>query len=177
MTKFKLSASVLAVSVLLLSGAVACSADKPTASATASSGSDHDQALKFAKCMREHGVDMPDPGSDGSVTGVGTGTDAPGSLGGSAPAVDLTAGNNGAWDACRKFLPNGGEVRKLTAAEREEAVRYAQCMRAHGVDYPDPSADGVDQGAPVEIGDEAATQRFEAAGRACGVATSPTPAK
>jgi len=172
MTKFKL----LAVLVLLLSGVVACSAGKPSASPTASSASDHDQALKFAKCMRDHGVDMPDPGSDGAVTGGGNGG-APGSLGGSAPAVNLGTADTAAMDACRKFLPNGGEPKKLTAAEREQAVRYAQCMRTHGVDYPDPSADGVDQGVPIQIGDEAAAKRLEDAGRACAAVASPTPAK
>jgi len=182
MTKLKLLASTLAASALLLSGAVACSADKPNASPKASAGSDHDQALKFAQCMRAKGVDMPDPGADGGIgtgiaPGAGTGTGAP-APDGSTPVEAISLGaDSAAMDACRKFLPNGGEVKGITPAQRQEELKFAKCMRAHGIDMPDPNADGAIQGAPVDINDAAAQKRNDEANRACNVLASPTPAK
>ncbi|WP_460493385.1 hypothetical protein [Dactylosporangium cerinum] len=67
------------------------------------------------------------------------------------------------------------EARKPTAAELEQQVRYAQCMRAHGIDYPDPSADGMQQLPGIPMDDTAAMQRFEEAARACDAASSPAP--
>ncbi|GAA2620913.1 hypothetical protein GCM10010399_59950 [Dactylosporangium fulvum] len=174
MTSFKILASALALSALLLSGTAACSdAGKSDAGSSASAGSDQEQALKFAQCMRDHGVDMPDPRDGRIVTGDGGGG-APGPISGSG-AVDLPVGDGTAFDACRKYLPNGGEVRKPTAAELEQQVRYAQCMRSHGLDYPDPNPDGVQQLPGILIDDTAAIQRFEEAARACDAADSPAP--
>src|SRR5690242_12273015 len=43
-----------------------------TAGPSASAPVDRQEAqLKFAQCMREHGVDMPDPGPDGRVRIIG----------------------------------------------------------------------------------------------------------
>jgi hypothetical protein len=175
MTRFKILASVLALSALLLSGTAACSLGGPDARPGSQSGTDQERALKFAQCMREHGVDMPDSGDGTLVTGGGA--DTPGSLGGSAGAVELPDADGEAYQACREFLPNGGEPRKLTAAELEQAVRFAQCMRAHGLDYPDPSAEGAQQAFGVPMDDSAAMQRFDEAARACDAAASPAPTK
>jgi hypothetical protein len=30
---------------------------------------DLEKVRQYARCMREHGIDMPDPGPDGSLTG------------------------------------------------------------------------------------------------------------
>jgi hypothetical protein len=40
----------------------------PTASASSSAPADQrETALKFAQCMRQHGIDMPDPSADGRI--------------------------------------------------------------------------------------------------------------
>ncbi|MFG2040638.1 hypothetical protein [Dactylosporangium sp. NPDC048998] len=173
MTKFKIVAPALALAAILLSGTVACSAGKPNAGPVAPAGSDQEQALKFAQCMRDHGVDMPDPRDGHMVTGdLGT----PGTINGSG-AVELPNADGAAFQACREFLPNGGEPRKLTAAELEQGVRYAQCMRAHGLDYPDPNPAGALDVPGIPVGDEAAMQRMEDAARECDAVNSPAPAK
>jgi hypothetical protein len=73
-----------------------------------------------------------------------------------------------AQSACRHLLPNGGRPPSQSEQDqaRAEAVRFAHCVRAHGVaNFPDPGSDGripeawpgVDQGSP----------KFEAANDAC----------
>ncbi|BCB74657.1 hypothetical protein GCM10022251_74850 [Phytohabitans flavus] len=174
MLNLRTAVPALALSILVLAGVVACATGTPEAAAPPPATSDREQGLKFAQCMRDHGVDMPDPGTEGVVTGPGSG--ALPSPGASAPT--LTTGDDSAFEACRKFLPNGGEVRKPTAAEREQMVRYAACMREQGIDYPDPGPDGAAPVAGVPVGDTAAMQRMEAAARACEAqAGSTAPAK
>ena len=93
-------------------------------------------ALKFSKCMREHGIDMPDPQR------VGKG------------GIKLTGGKGVNFDdpkmkaaqsACQKYMQiGGGET--LDPAKRaklqEAALSYARCMRGQGVDMPDPKLAG-----------------------------------
>jgi hypothetical protein len=110
-------------------------------STTTSTTSREDAALEWARCMREHGVDVEDPKVDsegrvqirvrGPVGGGERGTAGP------SPAEQKAA------EACQGImqdaLPNGG---RLTAEQRAEfedrALRFAKCMRQHGVDMPDP---------------------------------------
>jgi hypothetical protein len=93
-------------------------------------------ALKFSKCMRDHGVDMPDPQR------VGTG------------GIKLTGGKGldfndpkmkAAQSACQKYMQIGGgeTVDPAKRAKLQEAaLSYARCMRSQGVDMPDPKLSG-----------------------------------
>ena len=57
--------------------------------------------------------------------------------GSNAPSESVTAGHAGAADATSTATATAS--RKLTA--REKAVKFAECIRAHGVsDFPDPNA-------------------------------------
>lgn len=123
--------------------------------------------LDFARCMREHGVDVPDPrGTDGGMVLIGPG---PGD-GGAALGVEPPAGFEEANKACRHFLEdliqNGGGVVDLK--EQDRAVKFARCMREHGVDMPDP--DFSKGGVQIQIGEgfDPGSERFKAAQRACG---------
>jgi hypothetical protein len=88
-------------------------------------------ALKFAKCMREHGIDMPDPQRVGN--------------GGIKMTQKATPGSRAKMEAankdCQKYMKVGGG-RAPSAAEQAKAkdamLAYARCMRAQGVDMPDP---------------------------------------
>ncbi len=79
--------------------------------------------VKFAQCMRAHGVsDFPDPGSSGPQ-------ETPIS---SAPAFVA------AQKACGAG-PGGPGLPRATAAQKAQAIAFAKCMRTHGVpDWPDP---------------------------------------
>jgi hypothetical protein len=80
--------------------------------------------VKFAQCMRNHGVtDFPDPGASGpQVTPFST-----------APA--FVAANK----ACGGGPGGPGQVHP-TEEQRQNAFTFAKCMRAHGVPhFPDPT--------------------------------------
>jgi hypothetical protein len=94
------------------------------------------KAVKFAKCMRSHGVSQfPDPGASGKLTidAVANGS----SLDPSSPAFTQ------AVQACRKLEPAGFMGTKRSSAQQQAALTFAQCIRANGVkDFPDPIPNG-----------------------------------
>jgi hypothetical protein len=117
--------------------------------------------LAFAQCMRAHGVDMPDPGSGGNVT-----------IGSAGNPVDQ-ATMEAAQNACKSKLPKGGH--QPSAAEQKQfqdaAIKFAQCMRQHGVDMPDPTFSSSGGGALVQQslgnGVDPTSAEFQAAQKAC----------
>jgi hypothetical protein len=168
--------------VLLLAGGCtprAVDPDVATVGGTAAAGpgttvpakDPREAALDFARCMREHGVDMPDPevGEDGGI-GISIGADA-----GSADAPAMEA----AQEACQPALDAAlqQDSRKPDPAEearlRENALKFAQCMRDHGVDLPDPTFEGggrvmARQGGPGDrSGPDPDSPVFEEAQKAC----------
>ena len=92
--------------------------------------------LKFAQCMRDHGIDMPDPT-----------TDSNGNLQVSRPSnikFDNQADRQKlrtASQACRSNLK--GILQQFTPQQRaqfqDNLVKLAQCMRSNGVNMPDPN--------------------------------------
>lgn len=101
------------------------------------------KALKFAQCMRSHGVsDYPDPRPAGNRPPAPTNgmTYLGDSFNPNTPAFQ-TAERGCQKDAVGLATP----VTANGAAKVEaEQLRYAQCMRTHGVpDFPDPSANGA----------------------------------
>lgn len=124
---------------------VASISDKQTPTSTAPGGgeSEIDQMRAYAKCMREHGIDVADPevNSDGTAGGIGISVD--GEVG--KEKVDK------ANAACKKLMPNGGEPPKMTAEDLDKAREMAQCLRDHGIDVKDPTMD--DPGISVSAGD------------------------
>ncbi|MET9854672.1 hypothetical protein ABZY57_17215 [Streptomyces sp. NPDC006450] len=91
-------------------------------------GADADNALKMRKCLRENGVDMPDPkpGEDPRGMTLGAGTDQ-----------EVL---KKAMDTCGMKGPgSGGEIPQ---AEKDKALKQAKCMRDNGFDMPDPEFNG-----------------------------------
>jgi hypothetical protein len=106
-------------------------ANKPTTTTSAGPVSKQKAALEFARCMRQHGIDMPDPQFSGNrITQELRG--GPGKKGPDDPKFKA------AQQACNKYLPNGGQPPKLNPQERQQLVAFARCMREHGIDVPDP---------------------------------------
>ena len=96
-------------------------------------------ALDFARCMREHGIDMPDPEVDdtGRIR-VRIGAGGPG--GGARPDPRKL---EAAQEACGGLMGGGDGDRQLDPAARDAMVAFARCMREHGIDMPDPTGDGL----------------------------------
>jgi hypothetical protein len=58
-----------------------------------------------------------------------------------------------AQEACKQFMPDGGQVHKPTAEELEQVRQMAKCMRENGVpNFPDPQADGALMIDPNKLG-------------------------
>lgn len=117
----------LALAALCCGVAIAAcgSSSKSDSSPTGSS-----EALKLADCMRAHGVpDFPDPTpGGGGVNLAGTGINA------KSPAFQS------ARQKCANLSPKGkpGGI-EATESQFTAALRFAECMRAHGFpNFPDP---------------------------------------
>ena len=111
--------------------AAGCGSDGPArTSATATAGpktaSAREKAVRFAECIRAHGVaDFPDPNAKNEFEyGVSV-----------TPAVWKRA-----TTACKDLQPPGTLSGKRTPKEQSGALKFAQCMRDNGVkDFPDPA--------------------------------------
>jgi hypothetical protein len=117
----------------------ACGSSAPAATGTSGGNNPalHAQkAVKFAECMRRNGVTtFPDPDASGKLTidAVANGS----SLDTSTPAFKQ------AISACKGLEPAGFTGSKRSSQQQSAALRFAQCIRAHGVkDFPDPVPDG-----------------------------------
>src|SRR6266496_627709 len=102
-----------------------------------------DAALDFAKCMREHGVDVPDP--------------KPNSGGGGGFGFQIRSSNpeenqkfQDAQDACggilQKAIPEGD--RPDPAEMRDKLHQMTECLRNKGYDVPEPTFAGPGDNPP-----------------------------
>jgi hypothetical protein len=110
----------------------------PGASPAASALTPQDAALAYARCMRENGVDMPDP----QVTTGSGGEVKIDQQGGSPVSKEKFAA---ADQVCRHFMadaaPNG-QGPAMSAEDQDKVLAFAKCMREHGIDMPDPDFSG-----------------------------------
>jgi hypothetical protein len=135
------------------------SSNPPTSSSAPAGGGgdqgnadDLDKIRAYAKCMREHGVDMPDPDSGGGRAGGIKGDP-------NDPKIKT------AMAACKSLLPNGGAEKPMDPAEQDKWHKRAQCMRDHGVHMQEPGP-----GKELELGSpEDDPAKVEAAMKACGI--------
>ena len=142
--------------------------------------------LKYAHCMREHGVDMPDPtisGDGGVMVAIGGPVEVDGGTSKDGPdPKEFEAANKECQhfmeDAVGQFEPPSEEDQKKM---QEQALQFSKCMREHGIDMPDPqfSVDGgglsvsigePDSSAPINDGPQidVSSKEFKDASEACG---------
>jgi len=118
---------------------------KPTARGASPAG-DAANPLAYSRCMRSHGVsNFPDPDSQGRIlitSGVSNGKKT---------GVDVNSPQfKTAQKACQALQPGGGKPVGAGQASKA-ALKFAQCMRAHGVpSFPDP-----EPGKPITLGKKA----------------------
>jgi hypothetical protein len=107
---------------------------------SSASGSSNPRA--YSACMRSHGVSsFPDPDSGGRLLITPEGVSPNGQKNG----VDMNSPEvRAAARACQKLLPNGGRPTAAQIANANQAMlKFARCMRAHGVSkFPDPKPGG-----------------------------------
>ena len=117
----------------------------PTPSASALTP--QDAALAYARCMRENGIDMPDP----IVSDDGEGRVSISQ--GARPDDNISKEDFlEAEEECRHHMaaamPDAGPP--LSAEDMDKMLAFAQCMREHGIPMEDPTGDG---GIRVQIND------------------------
>jgi hypothetical protein len=129
----------LALVALICLISAGCGSSAPSETGTASSSgsasstgtasnkkaTDQGNAVKFAECIRGHGVPhFPDPDAKGEfVFGIDV-----------SPAVWQKAVN-----ACKDLQPPGALSGKRSPKQQTDAIRFAGCVRKNGVkDFPDP---------------------------------------
>lgn len=116
--------SVLATGLAALAlFAAACSSTDQGSddAADGSGGKGNDASVKFAKCMKEHGIEVPESKPGETVT-IGEGQD-PEKL-----QAAMTACNKGDSQAFEK--PKGANL--------DAQIKYARCMRKEGINIADP---------------------------------------
>jgi hypothetical protein len=127
-------------------------------SGTGSNAAAGEQRLvKFARCLREHGVDVSTPNS---------------SSGGLSASSSNPQQFEAAQRACRKLMPPA-QKQSLSPAEQakrqDDALKFARCMRSHGVEVPDPQIGKgtikIQRGKPGGL--DPSSPSFQAAQKAC----------
>ena len=110
-------------------GTAKSSGSSSTAASHNSTATPREKAVKFSECMRENGYpDFPDPKASGEFPSFGISV---------SPAVWVKA-----LRACKELQPPGSFSAHLSTKELSAALKFAQCVRAHGVkDFPDPVQD------------------------------------
>ncbi|MFB8102437.1 MULTISPECIES: hypothetical protein [unclassified Streptomyces] len=155
------AAACLLAATLVLS-ATACTDDgggggggtKDSGSGATTEKTDEDQALEYRTCLREHGLNIPEPKPD--ENGLGMTID-----GGSKSRKEMEK----AFKACQGKAVGGGP-REMTQEEKDKAVAFARCMRKNGFDMPDPKFEGgAAQALPAPKPQE--MKKFEKAAKAC----------
>jgi hypothetical protein len=88
--------------------------------------------LHYARCMRAHGVNMPDP------------RHLPGHTGLSLVAGSTPPPSRAATAACSHFLGPVVQAKQaaMTPARLAALASYARCMRAHDINMLDPTSSG-----------------------------------
>jgi hypothetical protein len=120
---------------------------------------EYEYALSYAECMQTHGVpNFPDP------------TKSSRGFSFNPQADSHSAGYSRANSACKHLLPDDGgpPTAAQTAAETAKLLKYAECMRAHGVpNFPDPIVSSTAFGFRLGNGIDPNSSQFKAANRAC----------
>ncbi len=171
--------------VASLGNTATTASDASAADGAASDGADgetsttvdpEDAFLAFARCMREHGVDMPDPQVDDNGRGV-IQVGGPGGDGEAQPIDKDTL--DAAQQACQPLIDDVVQARQQdldpeqVQQMQDQALAFSQCMRDHGIDFPDPVfGDGgtvsISLGDPGGGGIDPQSQEFQDAQAECG---------
>jgi hypothetical protein len=155
------AAAIIATAALVVVVA-ACGASPSSSGSGGSSntaGSTNSHQVAFSRCMRSNGVtNYPDPNDTGAIPKE------------SSQQLGVTFSTfQSAQNACKHLLPNGGQGPNQAQLQQERAqgLRFAQCMRTHGVALPDPDSSGRIPD-PATVGINQGSTQFEAANQACG---------
>jgi hypothetical protein len=134
--RLRLTSLFAAVVVAALLGA--CGSSGSSSNTAVATGAQFQARLNLAKCFRAHGINVPDPSSSGGPAGGGRIFRSLRSY----PPAQIDA----ARQACRQYFAQAFPQLNLSPAQRaqfqQQLVKFARCMRSHGIDIPDPQFNG-----------------------------------
>ncbi len=116
----------------LLCALTACGTDGPQQAGSPTSKSQSDVLLQYAQCMRDNGVQIPDPKpNDPSSLYVGVDKNSP-----AFKSANKVCGSILQGVVEDRKNNNGKDARQ----QQDKLLALAQCLREHGVTVPDPVA-------------------------------------
>jgi hypothetical protein len=131
--------------------------------------------FSMSKCMHANGVpDFPDPraGPQGSSGGVGWPGGGPIMI---SSDVLLIMGQRLAGPAvaaaakvCKEYMAPGGPPPAMSESQRVAALQFAECMRSHDLNVPDPTVSGGGRQSNLGPGIDLESPAVQAAAKACG---------
>ncbi|WP_214324921.1 hypothetical protein [Nonomuraea sediminis] len=123
----KLIAALPLLLALALTGCSTAEGASPTGPASGKPSLSRDEmGVKFAQCMREHGIKMDDPQPGKGIQLK---------MDGSVPKETVDK----AMEACRQYSPMNDQSPADSAKAEERNRKFAECMRQNGVEaFPDP---------------------------------------
>lgn len=122
-----------------------------------------DQALAYAKCMRAHGIpNFPDPTVQDNAQNKGVGFSLNG-INPNSPQVKAAA------KTCQRQTGFGHISAAQLQAGMSAMLKFAECMRAHGIaTFPDPFENSHQIGFNLDgTGIDQSSARFKAAQKTC----------
>jgi hypothetical protein len=127
--------AAIAAFVLLIT---ACAPDQPAGGETALSGEEGE--LAHAQCMRDHGIDWPDPEFVDGEWEVRLDDDI------DLESADYKAAEAECAQVRQEAQPEGGDDinpddRARLEEEMDRMLEFAACMRDQGIEFPDPVMD------------------------------------
>lgn len=158
--------AVLAVALTV----AACGSSGSRTTTGVASGAQFQARLNLAKCFRAHGINVPDPSPGGGPAGGG----------GLFRVLRQYPQSqiNAARQACNQYFAQAFPQLNLSPAQRaqfqQQLVKFAQCMRSHGINVPDPTFNSNGPGPGGGFGFRRAfrsvdrnSPAFQAASQAC----------
>jgi hypothetical protein len=150
----------VALSVLVATGGLtACGGSSSTNTSGTSQGPGQQRAVaaltQFAACARAHGIPVPDPNSQGQISGSEQ----------LKQQYQNTPQGQATLKACGSYLRRAATqlAPANTQQHRQAALLFARCMRAHGIPVPDPGPSGEINSASINQ----ASPQVQQAARAC----------
>jgi hypothetical protein len=169
------AAITLLAALAIGAGVAACGSSSSSSSSTAAGGGATVTAptdaqvkarLNLVKCMRAHGINVPDSAAT-ATAGAGAGA----ALRQLLTEYSQTQISTALMD-CKAQAVAAIPALSLSAsqiAQREqEALTYVKCLRAHGINVPDPVASGLRVGIVKALSNvDTASPAFQKANTAC----------
>jgi len=114
--------AVAALTLVLV--AAGCTADAAEPDSAQSSPVAGDMAVKFAQCMREHGVQVADPQPGQPIQILGN--------------PDDTSKIKAAQEACKQYAAQGEGNGQQSGDDMDRQAKLVECLRGKGVEVEDP---------------------------------------